>query len=184
MKKFLRCRVCGYITREDKLGDVCPLCKVASRAFEPLIMGTAGRTRMFIINLDLHAIVVHLSQSLAFMIPLLVLLLKSFPSVLNYISYEILYFLILIYPFTVLASIISGVFDGIFRLRSLSGRIPVLKIIAGNIMLALTVALCFVAPAEGYSWWTLVLSLAALIVAVFLGMKGKILSTIIIPDGY
>ena len=184
MKKLIRCRVCGYVTEEHKLGEVCPICKVASRAFEPLIMGTASNARLFLINLDLHAIVVHLSQSLAFIIPFMVLLLRLFPSVQSVFSHDTLYFLILIYPFAVLASFISGILDGIFRLRSLGGWLPVTKMIAGVLMLALTVALCFVAPADQYSLWTIILSLASLAVAVFLGMKGKILSHIIIPDGY
>lgn len=184
MKKLIRCRVCGYVTEEHKLGEVCPICKVARRAFEPLIMGTATTTRLFLINLDLHAIVVHLSQSLAFIVPLMALFLQLFPSGQSVFSHSTLYFLILIYPFSVLASFFSGIFDGIFRMRSLRGRLPITKMIAGALMLALTVTLCFVAPADNYALWTIILSLASLAVAVFLGMKGKILSHIIIPDGY
>jgi hypothetical protein len=184
MKKLIRCRVCGYVTEDHNLGEVCPLCKVARRAFEPLMMGTASSTRLFLINLDLHAIIVHLSQSLAFIVPLMTILLNVFPAIQSVFTSDTLYFLILIYPIAVLASFISGIFDGFFRLGTLSSRPPLTKILAGALLLALSVVLYFVAPEDNYALLTVILSLASLPVAVFLGMKGKILSHIIIPDGY
>jgi hypothetical protein len=184
MKKLMRCRVCGYVTESDKLGEVCPICNVASRAFEPLILGTATRTRLFIINLDIHAIVVHLSQSLAFIIPLMLILRYLFPSFNEFLSNETMYFIMLIYPPAVFASLVSGIFDGYFRLTNFKGKLPITKMIAGTLLLALSILMCYVSSAGDFGLWTILISLASLGVAIFLGMKGKILSHIIIPDNF
>ena len=32
---LVRCRACGFIMEEEKLGDVCPACGIPRKAFEP-----------------------------------------------------------------------------------------------------------------------------------------------------
>jgi hypothetical protein len=76
MKEFVRCRPCGFVMEAGKLGDVCPACGLPRKVFEPY-REKVSRNRLMLLNLDLHPIVIHLSQALVIAIPLLVIL-KSF----------------------------------------------------------------------------------------------------------
>ena len=35
MANLIRCKACGYVTREGKIKDVCPACGVPAKMFEP-----------------------------------------------------------------------------------------------------------------------------------------------------
>ena len=77
MKELVRCRPCGYVMEADKLGDVCPACGLPKKVFEPY-RERVSRNRLMLLNLDLHPIVIHLSQALVIAIPLLVIITKLF----------------------------------------------------------------------------------------------------------
>ena len=52
-----------------KLGDVCPACGLPRKVFEPY-RERVSINRLRLLNLDLHPIVIHLSQAMVIAIPL------------------------------------------------------------------------------------------------------------------
>lgn len=62
MKKMVRCKACGYIMEESKLGDFCPACGVPRISFEPYT-DSISESRRRILNFDLHPIAVHFPVS-------------------------------------------------------------------------------------------------------------------------
>src|SRR6056297_1118929 len=110
MRKEVYCKACGYIMREEKLGEVCPACGVPKTAFEPYKEKLSERRR-FILDLHLHPITVHFPQAFASILPVLIiggiLLTCRFGDMLISTATVLIYLL----PLTVLPSIAAGLID-------------------------------------------------------------------------
>ena len=72
MTQLLRCKPCGYIIKEQDLGQVCPACGMPKSAFEPYKENISPK-RKFILGLDLHPIAVHFPQAFATILPLILI---------------------------------------------------------------------------------------------------------------
>ena len=183
MKELVRCRPCGYVMEADKLGDVCPACGLPRKVFEPY-RERVSRNRLTILNLDLHPIVIHLSQALVIAIPMLVILTRFFPDFQSQILMNVLVFSVFVFPFTLMFAIITGIIDGLTRFKTLATPLLRVKIIFSLIILALSVAIFFVAPKEELYYLTLLLSIMSLAAGVQLGLWGKKLINVILPGTY
>jgi rubredoxin len=183
MKELVRCRPCGFVMDADKLGDVCPACGMPRKVFEPY-RERVSRNRLVLLNLDLHPIAIHLSQSLVIAIPVLVIISNLFrqfqPELLN----NVLTFSVIVFPFTLCLAIITGVIDGLTRFKTLATPILRVKIIFSVIILSLSIALFFVAPDRNLSALTVVLSILSLGAGIQLGLWGKKLINVILPGSY
>jgi rubredoxin len=183
MKELVRCRPCGFVMDADKLGDVCPACGMPRKVFEPY-RERVSRNRLVLLNLDLHPIAIHLSQSLVIAIPVLVIISNLFrqfqPELLN----NVLTFSVIVFPFTLCLAIITGVIDGLTRFKTLATPILRVKIIFSVIILSLSIALFFVAPDRNLSALTIVLSILSLGAGIQLGLWGKKLINVILPGSY
>lgn len=183
MKELVRCRPCGFVMDADKLGDVCPACGLPRKVFEPY-RERVSRNRLILLNFDLHPIVIHLSQALVIAIPFLAIITSLFkqfyPEMLN----NVLTFSVIIFPFTLIMAIITGVIDGLTRFKTLATPILRVKIIFSFIILSLSVALFFVAPNHNLSILTIVLSILSLGAGFQLGLWGKKLINVILPGSY
>ena len=183
MKELVRCRPCGYVMEADKLGDVCPACGLPRKAFEPY-RERVSRNRLMLLNFDLHPIVIHLSQALVFAIPLLVIITKLFPGFQPDILKSVLIFAVFVFPITLVFAIITGIIDGLTRFKTLATPLLRVKIIFSLIILALSIALFFIAPNEKYYLVTVLLSISSLAAGVQLGLWGKKLINVILPGTY
>jgi hypothetical protein len=183
MKELVRCRPCGFVIESDKLGDVCPACGMPRKVFEPY-RERVSRNRLTILNFDLHPIVIHLSQALVIAIPILAIITNLFkqfqPEMLNYV----LMFSVIIFPFTLILAMITGIIDGLTRFKTLATPILRVKIIFSLIILALSVALFFVAPHGNLYILTIALSVLSLGAGIQLGLWGKKLINVILPGSY
>jgi rubredoxin len=183
MKELVRCRPCGFVMDADKLGDVCPACGMPRKVFEPY-RERVSRNRLVLLNFDLHPIVIHLSQSLVIAIPFLAIITNLFrqfqPELLN----NVLTFSIVVFPFTLVMAIITGIIDGLTRFKTLATPILRVKIIFSIIILSLSVALFFVAPHRNLYALTIVLSILSLGAGFQLGLWGKKLINVILPGSY
>jgi hypothetical protein len=99
MKELVRCKPCGYVMEAGKLKDVCPACGMPAKAFEPYRERVAIN-RLFVLSLDLHPIVIHMSQTFVIMIPLLIFFTRLFPDVENVLFTSVLKFSIYFFPLT------------------------------------------------------------------------------------
>lgn len=183
MKELVRCRPCGYVMEADKLGDVCPACGLPRKVFEPY-REKVSRNRLILLNLDLHPIVIHLSQAMVIAIPMLVILRSFFSSFQPEVIKNVLTFSVFVFPFTLVMAIITGIVDGLTRFKTLATPLLRVKIIFSFIILALSISIFFVAPNENNYILTLILSILSLAAGVQLGLWGKKLINVILPGTY
>ncbi len=183
MKELVRCRPCGFIIESDKLGDVCPACGMPRKVFEPY-RERVSRNRLMLLNLDLHPIAIHLSQSLVIAIPLLIVFTKFFPAFQPDMMHSVLKFSVFVFPFTLALAIISGVIDGLTRFKTLATPLLRVKIIFSLIILALSITLFFIASDENYNTLTIIISILSLGAGIQLGLWGKKLINVILPGTY
>ena len=183
MKELVRCRACGYVMEADKLGDVCPACGLSRKVFEPY-RERVSLNRLRLLNLDLHPIAIHLSQTLVIAIPFFVIL-KNFFSVFQpEIVKNVLTFSVFVFPFTLALAITTGVIDGLTRFKTLATPLLRVKIIFSLIILTLSIVIFFVTPNEKNYILTIILSVLSLGAGVQLGLWGKKLINVILPGTY
>ena len=183
MKELVRCRPCGFVVEADKLGDRCPACGMPRKVFEPY-RERVSRNRLILLNFDLHPIAIHLSQTLVVAIPFLAIITNSFTHFYPEVLKNVLMFSVVVFPFTLILAIITGVIDGLTRFKTLSTQLLRIKIIFSLVILFLSVILFFVAPAEKYYIWTILISILCLVAGIRLGLWGKKLITVILPGTY
>jgi len=183
MKELVRCRPCGFVIEADKLGDVCPACGMPRKVFEPY-RERVSRKRLMLLNFDLHPIAIHLSQALVIAIPLLVIITNLFKQFQPEILKNVLIFSVVVFPFTLILAIITGVIDGLTRFKTLATPILRVKIIFSLIILSLSVAIFFVAPESDLYILTIALSILSLGAGFQLGLWGKKLINVILPGSY
>ena len=183
-EELVRCRPCGYVMRKselDKVG-VCPACGLPHTVFEPY-RERVSANRLFILGLDIHPIVIHLSQTFVAMIPVLMSVHLLFPEFIPHILSPVIDFSISVFP---IGAFISGIIDGLTRFKTLDTPLLKSKIIYSVIILLISFAmlLSFIFLPAKYTLIDLALSFAALYCAVKLGMMGKKLLDVILPGTY
>jgi len=183
MKELVRCRPCGFVMEADKLGDFCPACGMPRKVFEPY-RERVSPNRLRLLNLDLHPIAIHLSQSLVISIPMLVIITKLLPDFQTEVLKSVLVFAVTLFPFTLLLAIITGIADGLTRFKSLATQLLRVKIIFSLIILTLSVTIFFIASHEEFYILTLVLSILSLAAGIRLGLWGKKLINVILPGTF
>jgi rubredoxin len=183
MKELVRCRPCGYVMEAGKLGDVCPACGLPRKVFEPY-REKVSLNRLKVLNLDLHPIMIHLSQSLVILIPALIIMTHFFSSFQPEMIKSVLVFSVFVFPFTLVLAIATGVIDGLTRFKTLKTPLLRVKIIFSIIILALSIGIFITAPKEELYVLTLVLSILSLAAGVQLGLWGKKLINVILPGTY
>ncbi|MGD0583957.1 MAG: rubredoxin-like domain-containing protein [Bacteroidales bacterium] len=183
MKELVRCRPCGYVMEADKLGDVCPACGLPRKVFEPY-RERVSLNRLKLLNLDLHPIAIHLSQSLVIAIPLLTIFTHLFPSFYPEILKNVIVFAVAMFPLTLLLAIMTGIIDGLTRFKTLRTPLLRVKIIFSLIILTLSIILYFVSQNEKNYIFSLAVSILSLGAGVQLGLWGKKLINVILPGTY
>lgn len=183
MKELVRCRPCGYVMEKNKLNGVCPACGLPDKVFEDY-REKVSPNRLFILNLDLHPIAIHISQCFIALIPLLLGILWLFPDFHTDQLKVVVNFLITLLPFALVLAFITGIIDGITRFKSLKPPLLRNKIIYSLLLLITSVVLLFVAVQLKPLLVLLLLSLVALIFAVVLGLIGKRLLNVILPGKF
>lgn len=183
MKELVRCRPCGFVIEAGKLGDVCPACGMPRKVFEPY-REKVSLTRLKVLNLDLHPIAIHLSQALVVGIPLIIIMINLFtgfyPEVLN----NVLLFAVVIFPFTLVLAIVTGLIDGLTRFKTINTPLLRIKIIFSLLILALSIALLFLSQGGSSFVVTIILSLMCLATGIRLGLWGKKLINVILPGSF
>ena len=183
MKELVRCRPCGYVMEKDKLGDVCPACGLPHKVFEPY-REKVSLNRLLILNLDLHPIAIHLSQSFMALIPLLLINQILFPNFYFAESAVVIKFCIALLPLSMLLAFVTGIIDGITRFKSLKPPLLRNKLIFGGLILLVSIVLFFMKDIGEQKVLFLLISSIGLVFAVVLGLIGKRLLTVILPGKY
>ena len=149
MANFIKCKACGYVTREGKIKDVCPACGVPAKMFEPYTQPLSEKRRR-IIDLHTHPIIVHFPQAFSLTLFILAVLFIIAPvpvkDALCYTMKVISFSL----PFFVVLSFLTGLLDGKTRFRKVTTPFLKKKIIIGLIFFITSIALAALAFTEQF----------------------------------
>ena len=185
MAILVRCRSCGFVIEEGRLGEVCPACGVPRKVFEPFA-DTVSRKRRMLLSFDLHPIIVHFPVSFgvsAFAVAVFVL---AFPELFTDIATIVLAALTGVLPAVAALAIASGIFDGKIRFRRVTTPLLKRKIALGSLFFICSLAAAVLAFAVGPSaqWVRIVdaiLLANCVAAAVGLGKIGTRLATAMFP---
>jgi ribosomal protein L37E len=150
MANLIRCKACGYVTKEGKIKDVCPACGVPAKMFEPYADPVSEKRRQ-LLGLHIHPIMVHFPQ--AFAITLFLLMVFSyFASIkIKWILFDAIIVISFLLPCSVILAFLTGLFDGKIRFRKLTTPFLKRKIIIGLFFLIISISLAYLAFSEGLS---------------------------------
>ena len=150
MKKMVRCKACGYIMEEGKLGDKCPACGAPKTAFMPYV-DPMSASRRKLLNLDLHPIAVHFPISFAVAVlvfSIAIVFLSGDASTLLISTTKIL---VLLIPVLVIIAGHVGYIDGKVRFRKIkNSKILQRKILYASILFIVSVALAVIVWISGF----------------------------------
>lgn len=184
MSELVRCRPCGYVMAADKLGAVCPACGLPRKVFEPY-REKVSNNRLLVLNLDLHPIIIHGSQTFVGAIPLLFLFTALFP---NFYLNELTIVnkaLIITLPLAMILAFLTGMIDGYTRFKTYKTPMLIQKIVLSVIITILSGIASILVISNGLTPTNttaiIFLTLGCLACAVKLGLMGKRLLNIILP---
>lgn len=138
MKKYKRCKVCGFIGEDKEMQTVCPACGVPATAFESYKYSISEK-RLALLNLHLHPILVHFPQSIAMLSFVFLIIAFATKGAIsdNLLIVEKLCSVLL--PISVLVAMGAGIFDAKQRFTKKFGPRVKQKIIIGAVFFATSV---------------------------------------------
>jgi uncharacterized membrane protein len=185
MAELLRCKSCGYVVEAGRVGQVCPACGVPRKMMEPWKDPLSPRRR-FLLGLDVHPIIDHFSISFATCAVVVAVLVLLFPDFFRQAAANLMRVFIGVLPFTVLASYVSGLYDGKLRFRRTSTPALRVKKVLGALFLIFTAtAAVLTFMLDPFTTWVsasiIVLEVLGLVCAFVLGRSGKDLLSAYFP---
>jgi uncharacterized membrane protein len=176
MANLIKCKACGYVTKEGTIKDICPACGVGAKMFEPYTDPVSEKRRL-ILGIHIHPIMVHFPE--AFAITLFLLAASSYftPGAIKeslFVSIQVISFLL---PFFTVLAIITGLFDGKIRFRKVTTPLLKKKIVISLFFLIISIALVFLAfsgqlPASPIREYFTLLTIIAVACGAGLGLLG------------
>jgi uncharacterized membrane protein/rubredoxin len=185
VKKLVKCKACGYIIAEEKLGDKCPACGVPRQMFESYT-DPVGESRRSILNMDLHPIAVHFPTAFAVAVLVFSISIFFFSGQIREILICTIKLIALLLPLLVLIAFLAGLLDGKTRFRRLGhSQILKSKMFYGIFFFIFSVALALVVWLKGFdsvvlTWVVVLLAAAGVGCNVVLALLGtKILNAVL-----
>ena len=153
MAELMRCKSCGYVTEAGKVGEVCPACGVPRKMME-LWKDPVSEKRRLLLSFDIHPIVVHFSISFVASALVLALFVLAFPLLFRETVTGILRALEGVLPLAVIASFLTGLFDGTIRFRRTNTPLLKKKQLLGLVFFVTTAAAAILTFVVGpYETW-------------------------------
>jgi O-antigen/teichoic acid export membrane protein len=149
MANLIRCKACGYITKEGGIKDACPACGVPAKMFESY-KDPLSEKRRRIIDLHTHPIIVHFPQAFSLTLFILAVLFFIAPLPLKDALYYTLKVISFFLPFFIALSFLTGLLDGKTRFRKVTTPFLKKKIIIGLIFFITSITLAAVAFTEQF----------------------------------
>lgn len=183
---MIRCKACGYIMKEGKLGDRCPACGAPRTAFEPY-RDLVAEPRRRILNLHLHPIAVHFPVSFSVAAFVFLAVISFLPAAAQALLLSTIMVITLFMPLVVLVSAVVGWIDGKIRFRKIgNSQILQKKILYGILLFVDSVALALIVWAGGLNASLLILAAivtsgVAVFLAILLGLLGTSITEAAFP---
>jgi hypothetical protein len=177
MKKRVVCKVCGYVMDADKLGDKCPACGVAAKAFQEFVPTIAPKRELWL-SFDLHPVIVHFPVAFSVTVFLLAIVFGLTGGGAHNLIGGAVIVLAVCLPFTVVGGMVTGLLDGNVRFKKINTPLLIRKIVLGVFFFVFSAGMIVVAFAAGIEtplgWLAfLACNLGAVACAVFLGLIGS-----------
>lgn len=137
--QWVRCKSCGFVMEEHRLGEVCPACGVKKIMFAPDTEKISDKRRR-LLELHIHPVMVHFPQAFTvtmFVMAALTLLLRGR---LGEQTVQAMTVLALVQPFVVIGAFLTGLIDGKTRFRKVTTPMLRIKIVMGTALFMLSVA--------------------------------------------
>jgi hypothetical protein len=183
MRKLVRCKTCGYVMEEGRMKDCCPACGVPAKLFEPYT-DKVSEKRRFILGLDIHPVAVHLPQAFGAAVLLFAAATLVASGGLKQTIECSVQTLSVCLPFTGLAAVATGLFDGTVRFKKLATPHLRIKMALGAGFLVLSTALAvlsFTAAPAAIVYPTIALAAGCLALGTCLGLIGARLVHAVFP---
>ena len=133
MKKYVKCKVCGFIMEERNLKEVCPACGVPKTAFIEFKYSISEK-RQQILSLHLHPISVHFPEAIAVFLAGFLCLAFITTGTISDDLIIVNKTLSIIFPLTIIAACITGIYDAKIRFKKLSPPYIKIKIYLGILL--------------------------------------------------
>lgn len=184
MKTYSRCKVCGFITETDKIGEVCQACGVPKTAFEAY-KPNINEKRKKILDIHAHPIILHFPQAFTLTALFLLAILPVFSGDLHNIIDSAAKVMMVLMPPAVIAGFATGLLDGKIRFKKVTTPILKRKIIMGSayILFSLIIGIVvLVTPITGTAYFAeIIMLLICSGLAVVLGKVGSSLTDAKMP---
>jgi uncharacterized membrane protein len=175
LKKYARCKVCGFVGREGEMKKVCPACGAPVTAFESYTY-KISEERLKILDWHIHPILVHFPQSLAFLSLIFIVASWITQGVFSSDLMTVEKILSAILPVSVLAAMAAGMLDARTRFKKRYGPYIKQKFLLGVIFLLSSIITAVFIHQEAFTMLdkasVLILSLVSFICSGILGKKG------------
>jgi len=179
MKKYVRCKVCGFVMEEKDLKDVCPACGVPKTAFVEFKYNISEK-RQQVLSLHLHPISVHFPEAIAVFLAGFICLAFITSGTISEDLVIVNKTLAIIFPITIIVAFISGIYDAKVRFKKLSPPYIKIKIYLGIALFVSSILTLILIQSSSYS--TAVKAILVVLAFVNLGLSailGKIGGTLI-----
>lgn len=179
MKNYVRCKVCGFIMEEKNLKDVCPACGVPKTAFVEFKYSISEK-RQQILSLHLHPISVHFPEAIAVFLAGFICLAFITSGTISSDLIIVNKTLSIIFPLTIVAACISGIYDAKVRFKKLSPPYIKIKIYLGILLFVSSILTLILLQSSSYS--TPIKAILVILAIINLGTStvlGKIGGTLI-----
>lgn len=168
MKKLVRCKACGYIMEEGKLGDKCPACGAPKTAFMPFV-DPMSPSRRNLLKIDLHPSAVHFPVSLTSAVLVFCIAIAFLSGNARILLVDTTKILVLLVPIMVIIAGIMGFVDGKVRFRKVKNSMILRrKILYASILFVVVTAIAVIIWVFGFSM--VVNAVAAVLAAIALGL--------------
>jgi uncharacterized membrane protein/rubredoxin len=175
MKKYSRCKVCGFIGKEGEIKKVCPACGAPLAAFESYTYAISEK-RLRILDLHVHPIFVHFPQSLAFLSLVFIVVTWITQGMISTDLLTAEKILSIILPVSVLIAMAAGALDAKTRFKKRYGPRIKQKILLGVIFLLSSIVTAVLIHQEAFNMLdkvsAIILSVVNFACSVLLGKKG------------
>lgn len=179
MKKYVRCKVCGFIMEEKNLKDVCPACGVPKTAFVEFKYSISEK-RQQILSMHLHPISVHFPEAIAVFLTGFLCLAFLLSGTISDDLIIVNKTLSIIFPITIIVGFISGLYDAKIRFKKLSPPYIKIKIYLGVFLFISSILTLVLLQSSSYT--ALIKTILIILAIINLGLctvLGKIGGTLI-----
>ncbi len=185
MRSYSKCNVCGYIGEEGKIKQVCPACNAPFLSFEHYEYGI-NEKRLSNLNLHLHPVLTHFPVSIAVLSFIILIIAFSMKNGANSAWILIEKIISILLPFTIIAAMVTGLYDAKARLKDAIGRLQKQKIQLGTLFLVVSGISAILINYEAFSVLgkitILALGLVGVVLSAMLGKRGASLLVVLIKD--